>query len=274
MKTIIFPTDFSDNSLQAFPYALDMAFLLGVDLILFNAYRLPYSKSNLLVSILDRIQKDAEEELEKLKKKALADAKYKRLKITTLAWSGALVSSIHKLTHSHPDSLIVMGTKGADGLRESFIGSNTLEVIQATHCPVIAIPENAHNNKIEKIAMATDLKKFAHKEQLFPLIEMAKIAKASIEFVHVVRPQEEREEGERAYQMDKLLGLTKDVPTSVHFITDSDIINGLSEYIQNRKPGMLAMLSRKHTLFERLFLKSITHKLSFRTEIPLLVMDE
>ena len=37
--------------MQALPYALDVALLLGVKLTLFNAYNLPYSKSNLLVSI-------------------------------------------------------------------------------------------------------------------------------------------------------------------------------------------------------------------------------
>ena len=62
--------------------------------------------------------------------------------------------------------------------------------------------------------------------------------------------------------------------SNINIITETDIIEGLSRYIATEKPDMLAMLSRKHTLFERLFTQSITNKLAFRSEIPLLVMDE
>ena len=70
MQNILFPTDFSDNSNQAYPYALDIAYLLGANLTIFNSYKLPYSKSNLLVSMIDRMKEDSEKELNDLRKKA------------------------------------------------------------------------------------------------------------------------------------------------------------------------------------------------------------
>ena len=274
MERVLFPTDFSDNSLQAFPYALDIALLLEAELTLFNAYKMPYSKSNLLVSMTDRIKKDSEDELLKLKAKALSQPRYANLKINVEARSGGFVSQIPKVAKMDNSDIIVMGTKGADGLKEMFIGSNTLEVIQITHCPVLAIPENAQNTKVDKIAMATDLKKVQDPQQLAPLFDMARICRASIEFVNIIRPQDDNDEEERARQAALLMEMSGEIPTSIHFATNTDIIEGLSDYIADAQPDMITLLSRKHSLFERLFLQSITSKLSFRSEIPLLVLDE
>lgn len=274
MKNILFPTDFSDNSLQAYPYALDVALLLGAKLKLFNTFQMPYSKANLMVSMKDRMKKDSEGELQALKDKALNDAKYKDLDITVDSRSGSFVNEVAKIASASEIDAIVMGSKGADGLKEMFIGSNTIEVIHETHCPVLVIPEKAQNTKVDRIAMATDLKKVKEPNQLRPLFEMARICRASVEFVHILNDKEKVDEDEMAAQVSFLMDMAGEIQTSIHFATNADIIEGLSDYVQEREPDMLAMLSRKHSLFERLFTKSITSKLSFRSEIPLFVMDE
>ena len=274
MKNILFPTDFSFNSDQAFPYALDIAYLLGAELVIFNSYRLPHSKSNVMTSLLDRMKEDSNNDLERLKKEALAKEKYKTLKITITSRSGNFISLIPNVADEFKSDLIVMGTKGANSLKEIFIGTNTLEVIQSTKIPILTVPEKAKNNKVDKIAMAVDLKKIKDPEQLRPLLEMAKICRASIEFVHVMHPDDQDSTKDRFNQIMFLEKFASQASSNIHIITDTDIIEGLSRYVATEKPDMLAMLSRKHTLFDRLFSESLTNKLSFRSEIPLLVMDE
>lgn len=128
MKHILFPTDFSDNSSQAFPYALDIALLLGADLVIFNAYQLPHSKSNVMVSIVDRMKEDSQNELEILKDKALSQEKYKNLKITITSRSGNFTSQIPKVANEFKSELIVIGTKGASSLKEIFIGRRGVQL--------------------------------------------------------------------------------------------------------------------------------------------------
>lgn len=274
MKQILFPTDFSDNSNQAFPYALDIALLLDAELTIFNSFKLPYSKSNLLVSIVDRMKDDSNNELKALKNEALSNEKYKHLKINLVSRAGGFVDQIPKIASHYKSELIVMGAKGSSGLKEMVMGSNTIEIIQTSHCPVLAVPEKAQNTKVDKIAMAVDLKKIKDPKQLSPLLEMAKICRASIEFVHVMHPDDNDSTQDRFNQIMFLEKMASDIPSNINIITESDIIDGLSRYISTEKPDMLAMLSRKHSLFERLFTQSITNKLAFRSEIPLLVMDE
>lgn len=274
MKHILFPTDFSDNSEHALPFALELARIYEAELNLFNSYKLPYSKSNLLVSIVDRMKKDSENGLEKLKQKALSREKYKHIKINLISRSGGFVESIPKVASFTECDLIVMSTKGASGLKEMFIGSNTLEVIHTTDIPVLAIPENAVLKTISKIAYSTDLKKLKHPENLNPMFDLARTLKIPIEFVHIIRQEDEYMPDEVSRKAIELEALAKGIKTSFYFTTNDDIINGISEYINTAKPDIFVMLSRKNTLFERLFLKSITNKLSFRTEIPLIVLNE
>ncbi len=274
MKHVLFPTDFSPNSEKALPFAVEMARLFNADLTLFNSYKLPYSKSNLLVSMVDRMKADSESELNKIKNKILEDKRYAHLNIKIDSRVGSFVPLIPKVAEDKRTNLIVMGTKGASSIKEIFIGSNTLEVIQTTKCPVLAIPENAEIKEIKKIAMATDLKKLNDPIQMEVLFKLARITNAPIEFVNVVRQQDESIAEEKAKQASLLEEMAGDIPTSIHFSSNEDIIDGLSNYINDKQPDLFAMLARKHSLFERIFTKSITNKLSFRTEIPLLVMDE
>lgn len=274
MKHILYPTDFSENSEQALPFALEVARMFDSELTFLNTYQLPYSKSNLLVSIKDRMKQDSEGGLKALKEKALSRDKYKNLNIKLESLPGGFVSSIPKFAHSCSSNLIVMGTKGASGLKEMFIGSNTLEVIQSTNCPVLAIPENAKMKTLRKISYATDFREIKNPEALNPLFEIARKLDLPLEFVNVIRSQDEGIGEYKAKQAKILEDLAGDIRCSIFFISNDDIIDGISEYINEVKPDLFAMLSRKHTLFERIFTKSITNQLSFRSEIPLLVLDE
>lgn len=277
MKNILYPTDFSENSTHALDYAVELARLFDAELILFNSYELPYSRSNVLVSMTERMQKDSEESLKEMRANVLKNEKYAHLKIIIESESGGFVSLIPKVAQRFKSDLIVMGTKGASGLKEVFIGSNTLEVIQTAHCPVLAIPEKAakaQERKFDNIAMATDLRPLVKDSILNPIFSIAKQCNSTLEYVHILQKEEEREfdlSTQQAIELERLAGST---PTSIHFATNDDIIDGLSEYINEKKPDLFAMISRKHSLFERIFTKSITNKLSFRTEVPLLVLSE
>jgi nucleotide-binding universal stress UspA family protein len=274
MKKILFPTDFSENSEHALPFALELARLFQCEITLFNSYKLPHSKSNLMVSMQDRMKKDSEQELNSIKTKIAGIEKSTELVIGSEARSGGFVSLIPKMANRCDTNLIVMGTKGASGLKEMFIGSNTLEVIQTTQCPVLAVPENAKLKKLERISFATDFREIMNPNQLNPLFDIARKTNSPIEFVFVMRNEDGDFNEQKAKQAIELESLAEGIKTSIFIISNNDIIEGMSEYINKVKPDLLSMMSRKHNLFERLFTSSITSKLSFRTEIPLLVLDE
>jgi nucleotide-binding universal stress UspA family protein len=56
-----------------------------------------------------------------------------------------------------PD-LVIMGSKGSDGIEEVLIGSNTEKVVRTSHCPVMTIKANTNPEKIKKIVFANDFR--------------------------------------------------------------------------------------------------------------------
>ncbi|MFT3910446.1 MAG: universal stress protein [Ferruginibacter sp.] len=64
---------------------------------------------------------------------------------------GDVVDSIIKFSQSEQCDLIVVGTHGASGFREGFIGSKSYDVIKFARCPVLTIPPKRKFNLFEKV---------------------------------------------------------------------------------------------------------------------------
>jgi len=58
---------------------------------------------------------------------------------------GHITESIIKFSRAEGCDLVVMGTHGASGYREGFIGSKTYDVIRFSRCPVLTIPKRKFN---------------------------------------------------------------------------------------------------------------------------------
>jgi nucleotide-binding universal stress UspA family protein len=53
-------------------------------------------------------------------------------------------------------------------------------------------------------------------------------------------------------------------------VSSVDIFEGITTYIADHHVDMVAMLTRKRNLLERIFHKSMTRKMAYHTHIPLL----
>lgn len=277
MKHILYLTDFSANSEHALSYALELARLFNAELTLFNSYQISSTRTNMMVSVMDRLAEDSINDLNAIKDGVLKDPLYQDLKINIESLPGKFISLIPQLVKKYHSDLIVMGTKGRSAISEVFMGSSTMGVIRSSICPVLAVPEDAlkaQERKFNKISFAVDLKPYPSEKVLQPLFKIAKVCNAPIEFVNIVEDIDLEDSEYRKEGMQKLEEFANDIPTSFHFYNNEDIIDGLSGFINHKKPDLFVMISKKHSLFERIFTQSITNQLSFRTEVPLLVLSE
>ena len=130
MKTIIAPVDFSDASTNALSFAAELSKRASAQLVIVNIF-----------------EKGEDEEEAKNKLKSIeADLKKtfgSDLNCESSVAHGSLISELKKIIDVQQPDLIVMGTKGASGLKRILIGSNTVNVIAKTKVPVLVIPEVA-----------------------------------------------------------------------------------------------------------------------------------
>src|SRR5690606_17336562 len=122
MKTVIVPVDFSDISINAAVYATKM--LTGhydVDMILHHVY--------------DKASQAAEatQKLEKLKTDL---REHGIVKVSVLAEEGSdFIQELSKLARHRKADLIIMGITGRSALGQTFMGSNTLKMVEEKVCP-------------------------------------------------------------------------------------------------------------------------------------------
>src|SRR5690606_6977261 len=111
--------------------------------------------------------------------------------------SGLTVSQILKLGRTFNEvtivakdnniDLIVMGSHGASGFKELFIGSNTEKVIRPSEIPVLAIKGDKSDVKFDKVIVANDFTEDI-KESFEPSIQFLKSNGGTPHFVMFNRP--------------------------------------------------------------------------------------
>lgn len=268
MKKIFFPTDFSENAENALNYAVEMAQLLNAKLLLFHAYELPYSTHTMSTTLLSLMRQEAEKQLKKCVSQ-LAE-KATNLEVETVLREGNTIRSIIEASEQKGADVIIMGTKGASGLKEMFIGSQTASVMQRARIPVLVIPEDAQFRPIDKLVYASDMLDRNELQAIGRLKDFAQSMNAEILVLHV-KNLDIKPEGSLAYLEANLA----DVQHSFHLESNDDIEEGIRRFVDDKGADILAMLSRKHTMFDLLFNPvRLTKRMAYHPDLPLLILHE
>src|SRR6185369_9321632 len=130
MKTIIVPTDFSAISNNAIDYAVDLAKATGSSILVFHAYQVPVSMTDVPIVLL------SVEEL----KRSLQERTGNSIKIYAETKLGDTVDELEDVCTKVKPFAVVMGTKGATGMERVLFGSTTLTTIRHLNWPVIVVP--------------------------------------------------------------------------------------------------------------------------------------
>src|SRR5690606_25758088 len=80
--------------------------------------------------------------------------------------------------------LILMGSKGANGFKELFVGSNTEKVVRSSETPVLVIKNEHHNFKVKNFVFATDFDPEA-KKILPQVTRFARMFEATLHLVYI-----------------------------------------------------------------------------------------
>lgn len=275
MKKILFPTDFSDNAAKAMQYALFLAKELSADLILLHTYQIPAGGNTTIktMHLAEILKSDAEEGLQKVLRKIRFNKEFDTVSIETVAKQGDLVKLVNEMSEDFMFDLVVMGTKGATGAKEVLIGSNTAAVIKGASCPVLVIPEKAIYKKPQKFTFAFDLKPIAETQGFCLFKTLAHKLDAEIDILNVGL-DELPESTEQAVAAIKLNHLLEGVKHNFYFVKNENVSDGIENYVKEKGTDCLVMIARKHSFLEKIFHKSVTKKMAYHVDVPLLVLKD
>lgn len=265
LKNITAPVDFSVESENALLFAAEIAMRVSARLTILHAQ--PNSQNT----------RQDDEKLNFLKSN-LQNVFGSELDCETVVVPFDLVHAIKSRASSQNTSLIVMGTKGAGGLKRILMGTNTVKVIAEIKTPVLVIPGSARFEDFNKkgknrVVLASDLEDISNETSLDFLAEFIQLMIEPKLRVLTVRPKNTKLNFQQELQRENLLSaFGESVDTEKVTVFSDNVMDGIKYYLEkNADTGMIVMISRDSGGF---FQRHFTREMASATQYPMLVLNE
>lgn len=279
MKTILFPTDFSENSMHAAQYAAMLAQRYDAKLILLHVYNIPINIGPEYSTLDNNLIMD--EELQKIEKVNL-DVFFKKLihlfhlpevQVDQILEFGFVSEAINHTAEKFHADMIVVGTKGVSNQLDKIIGSNAESVIKTAPCPVWVVPVNASIHAPNLFLYAADLEENESKATQL-LMDFASPFAAECKVVHIKEYFDKELELKNNESIESLKKEFAGKKITFKELTRKEIVEGIETYAGNINPDVLALGVYDKTFFSNMFNSSIVKHFVEESKIPMLIFKK
>jgi nucleotide-binding universal stress UspA family protein len=276
MKNILLPTDFSENSWNAIKYAVQLFKNETCNFYLLNTYtpavyHVEYIIEPEQFGMIDHVKEKALKQLNDIKIRIKKEFKNPKHTIESTAAFNTLVPEIKNIVENKVIDYVVMGTKGATGLKEILFGSNTVQVFKNVKCPILAIPDGFKFEKPHEVLFPTDYQIDYKADHLKPILDIIALYKTRVNILHISYGYDLSEE-----QVKNKKILEKYFKKSAHLfhsVGNQTVEEGITNFQLKARINLLAMINNKHSFFENLFFKNTINQIGFHLNIPFLVIS-
>jgi nucleotide-binding universal stress UspA family protein len=280
VKKILIPTDFSPEAQNAADVARSLAVKFEAELVFLDSIEVT-STATIHVSgapsnfdsyadsmmVHEAIQR-ANDEMNRL----LDVSKFKDIKVSQIIKLGSPFSHINDAVDNEGIDFIVMGTKGASGLSEVLIGSNTEKVVRRAKCPVLSVKDTVDESVFNSIVYATDMGDNEDKV-IETLKDIQHVYGSKIYIVWINTPNN--------FKSDKLTKALLNEYAMQHNLADfevhvfNDVIeeDGIRHFADEVGAGMIVMGTSSHTGLSRIIRGSIAEDMVNHAKRPVLTVS-
>lgn len=267
---LLVPTDFSPCADHALSFAALLARRANQGLALVHVYTPVDLANTAMISYIEQEMESSKNEISvKLKELSQKIAHDNNITSSHTLRIGALTENILDEAREANCSMIVMGTEGASGLTKILFGSRTNQVIERSDYPVLAVPVQTPLALPKKIVFATNFFD-SDLDTLKQLLELVRPWHPEIYLLHV---SHDNMRSERDYiETFSLQVMSETNYKNVYYYVlphDSDE-RGIELFIKSVNAEMLVLSTRKRSFIERLFSASLTKRIAYHLQVPLL----
>lgn len=274
MNKILCPLDFSETSLNAIEFAVEIGKKFHSTITLFHVFtesdfnkvvgREHAGKSfkELLGVATNKLKTITDEINERCKPEGIDHCEY-RIEL------GELIDALSTaVTGDHYD-LVVMGTTGISKTNGIFFGSNTEEVIDKVKEPILCVPAEANFKSFNKLVYASDFIK-EDKIAIQEVISFATMFDSRIGVLHINQNDSSSGYDEFVKELKSFIQYNK-----ISFINKNfrdEVGLGIQEYMDEENSDLLVVFKQQRGFVEGIFHKSLTKTLSHSSDKPLLIL--
>lgn len=275
MKTILIPTDFSDNAWKAAGYAANLHRNIPCCFVIVHAYYVPGVVLEIDVSayIASRT-KEINDKMIQIQQEFEEFDHHPDTTVEIVARYGIASQIIEDQAKNYFADMVVMGTKGISNVPNVLMGSTSVEVVNTVKCPIICIPERAEIAPPMHIMLATDYNNTANLDKLLVVKELAETNNSRIDVVNVkagLKTQVQDNEKMENLVLDNFFG---DIEQEFFDLEEDDVELAILNFAHQKGVDLIVLINRSRSFWENLFHKSVTHKLEFLSDIPLLILKD
>ncbi len=288
MKTILIPVDFSESSLHACHYAINLVGSQKVTFHLFHIYNdqvilpdagMPESMDSDVFfnsDIVLALKEQAEKQMEDLKKeveKQIAGSGA-QITVTTALQGGDPRWEITETCEELKPDLVVMGTRGL-GKKGFLEGSMAAKIMGKAPVPVLAVPEDYEGFRLKNMMYPTHFNKLdIHTlETIFALLQHLDFR---IQVCHFRLEKKDEEASVLMEELEKAFEKEKNEGKIVfHLVEADDKETALKDFAKQKQIDLVAFLpERKHPLKYLFSSHHLRKKDFFKLELPMLAMPD
>ncbi len=263
MIKILVPVDFSDTSINALMYAARLFEKEPLEITLLHVYgtRSP----TLIMKNFDHvIEKGARRKMEKIRQEVLST--HPGASVNLEIRKEDTITRIVNMADQAGCDYLVMGTKGASGLKEVFLGSVAGGVVTRSSIPVLVVPDAYTLSSLDQVVLAVG-KDPLSKEVIEPLKYILAKHQCDLELLHFTEGKEDDLENTRSL-------LEEFKPRVVQEKVTVSVNEDMIRFLRTSPPSLLCLVRSKKGFFARLIGESVTRKQTFSSPVPILVLRE
>jgi nucleotide-binding universal stress UspA family protein len=277
VKTILYATDYSDNSAAALRYAYQLSKALEASLVAMHVFDYPTVLETEVHEPFPHLEEDAfEEHRKKLRTfcaSRLNDPRWEDTVEMEVVESKKVAGAVAEKALELGSYLLVVGMKGGSSLREFLMGNTTKKLISEAPCPVLSVPEGSSFNGLRSIVYATDFEE-EDVAVLNLLVRLAAQLDASVRAVHIASEKEIAGTQRKEWFEGKLEEFNYP-KLSFEAIGSEETFETLRVYLGDHNADLVVMLERdKGSLLRRIFHRDMVKRMEAYGRIPLLAFHE
>lgn len=189
MKKILVPTDFSKEAENALKVAAQLAKRHNSEIYLLHMLEIPFQEVDAINSHTGALpeamffMKLAHQRFENV----MASDYLEGITVHETIKADSNFGNVIETCKEHNVDMIIMGSHGASGFKEMFVGSNAEKVVRTSDIPVLVIKNEHANFNVDNFVFASDFKK-DNKETYKQAVDLAQAFDAKVHLLMVNTP--------------------------------------------------------------------------------------
>lgn len=269
MKRILVPTDFSPEAENALKVAAQMAKKFQGEIFLLHMLELPLQllgtaasgsavggggNNNLPEAIY--FMKLAHKRFEEI----MSQPFLKGIRVHETVQFHQAFDGIMEISQKHNCDIIIMGSHGASGFKEMFIGSNTEKVVRNSHIPVLVIKNEHTSFNVENFVYATDCD-IDTRHTFNQAIQFAEKLESHLHIVFVNTPNSFKTTQDAEKCMHNFIKGEDSGKYTLHIYNDINVENGILNFARSIDAGLIGISTHGRKGLAHFFNGSISEDL-------------